>query len=166
MVSAAAAAQTVTATTGAVNGVVTDSTKAVVPGVTVRLSGTSLIAEQTTVTGDTGAYSFSAVPPGAHTLTFERAGFATVIREGIQVAIGFTATVNVELSLGTVSDLVTVSGASPVVDISSTAVATSFDAERLASLPGARDIFAVLANTPGVAFLKMDVGGNSTWGTS
>ena len=98
-----AAAQTVTATTGAVNGIVTDSTKAVVPGVTVSLSGPSLMTTRTTVTDDAGAYRFSAVPTGDHTLTFELAGFATFVRDGIHVGLGFTATVNAEMSPSTVS---------------------------------------------------------------
>ena len=53
------------------------------------------------------------------------------------------------------------SAASPVVDVSSTVVTTHFDSATLASLPGARDFFAIAANTPGVALSKMDVGGNS-----
>jgi hypothetical protein len=156
---APAEAQTVTATTGAVNGIVTDSTKAVVPGVVVSLSGPALIGVRTTATDQTGAYYFSALPPGDHTLTFELAGFGTVVRRGIHVGLGFTATVNVEMSPGSVRDLVLV-GASPVVDIGSTAVTTHFDTEALASLPGARDIFSVLANTPAVAMSRMDVGGS------
>ena len=154
------AAQTVTATTGAVNGIVTDSSQAHVPGVTVSLSGPSLMATRTVVTDAGGAYRFSAVPVGDHTLTFELAGFGTIVRKGIHVGVGFTATVNAEMSPGNVVDRITVSG-SPVVDLSSTAVTTHFDSEKLASLPGARDIFAILANTPGVALSKMDVGGNT-----
>ena len=157
---ASAEAQTVTATTGAVNGVVTDSTKAVVPGVTVTLSGPSLMTTRTALTDEAGAYRFSAVPLGDHTLTFQLSGFGTIVREGIHVGLGFTATVNVELSPGTVDDSVTVSGAAPVVDVSSTVVTTHFDSEKLATLPGARDFFAIAANTPGVALSKMDVGGN------
>jgi hypothetical protein len=154
-----AAAQSVTATTGAVNGIVTDSTKAVVPGVTVRLSGPSLMTSRTSVTDLAGAYRFSAVPTGDHTLTFELAGFGTLVRDGIHVGLGFTATVHAEMSPSTVKDSVTVHS-SPVVDLSSTTVTTHFDSEKLASLPGARDVFAVLANTPGIAMAKMDVGGN------
>ena len=157
---ASAEAQTVTATTGAINGVVTDSTKAVVPDVTVTLSGPSLMTTRTAVTDDAGAYRFSAVPLGDHTLTFQLSGFRTIVREGIHVGLGFTATVSVELRPGPVDDSVTVSGAAPVVDVSSTAVTTHFDSDKLASLPGARDFFAIVANTPGVALAKMDVGGN------
>ena len=155
---AVAKAQTVTATTGAINGVVTDGTKAVVPGVTVSLSGPSLMTARTTMTDQGGAYTFSAVPIGDHTLTFELAGFATLVREGIHVGLGFTATVNADMRPGTFRDSVTVSAL--VVDLSSTTVTTHFDSEKLASLPGARDIFAILANTPGIGMSKMDVGGN------
>ena len=158
---ASAEAQTVTATTGAINGVVTDSTKAVVPGVTVTLSGPSLMTTRTALTDGAGAYRYSAVPLGDYTLTFRLSGFGTIVREGIHVGLGFTATVSVELSPGTVDDSVTVSGAAPVVDLSSTAVTTHFDSDTLATLPGARDFFALVANTPGVALSKMDVGGNS-----
>ena len=153
------AAQSVTATTGAVNGIVTDSTKAVVPGVTVSLSGPSLMTTRIAVTDEAGAYRFSGVPTGDHTLTFTLAGFATIVREGIHVGLGFTATVNAEMSPGTVTDGVIVRG-SPIVDVTSTEVTTHFDAETLSTLPGARDIFALLANTPGIAMSKMDVGGN------
>ena len=153
-------AQTVTATTGAINGVVTDSTNTVVPGVNVSLSGPSLMTTRTALSDEAGAYRFSAVPLGDHTLTFQRSGFGTIVREGILVGLGFTATVNVELSPATVEHSVTVSGAAPVVDVSSTAVTTHFDSEKLATLPGARDFFAIAANTPGVALSKMDVGGN------
>jgi hypothetical protein len=152
------AAQTATATTGAVNGVVTDSTNAVVPHVTVSLSGPSLMTAWTTRTDDEGAYRFSAVPTGDYVLTFELPGFANLVRDGIHVGLGFTATVNAEIRPGTVTDRVIVSG-SPVIDLSSTAVTTHFDSEKLATLPGARDVFAVLANTPGIAMSKM-VGGN------
>ncbi len=155
-----AEAQTVTATTGAINGVVTDSTTAVVPGVTVTLSGPSLMTTRTALTDEAGAYRFSAVALGNHTLTFQFSGFGTIVREGIHIGLGFTATVSVELSPGRVDDRVTVSGAAPVVDASSTAVTTRFNSDTLASLPGARDFFAIAANTPGVAFSKMDVGGN------
>jgi hypothetical protein len=60
---------------------------------------------------------------------------------------------------GSVKDSVTVTG-SPVVDLSSTTVTTRFDSAALASLPGSRDFFAIVGNTPGVALSKMDVGGN------
>ena len=158
---APAEAQTVTATTGAINGVVTDGSKSVVQGVTVSLSGPSLMTRRTALTDEAGAYRFSAVPLGHHTLTFQLSSFETIVREGIHVGLGFTATVNVELSPAGIEESVTVRGAAPVIDVSSTVVTTRFDSDTLASLPGARDFFALAANTPGVAIARMDVGGNS-----
>ena len=82
-----------------------------------------LMMAQVTFAGETGAYLFSAVPPGDHMLSFELAGFRTVVSDAVHVGLGFTATatVNAELSPGAVSESVTVSG-SPVVDLASTAV--------------------------------------------
>ena len=156
-------AQTVTSTTGAINGVVTDSTKAVLPGVTVSLSGPALMGTGTTVTDQNGAFRFSTVAIGDYKLTFELGGFGTITREGIHVSVGFIATVNVEMNPGTLAESVTVSGASPVVDVQATKVANHFDSERLAELPGSRDAWAVVAQTPGIAMSRMDVGGSGAW---
>jgi hypothetical protein len=114
-----AAAQTVTATTGAINGIVTDNTGAIVPGATISLTGPSLLGVQMTSTDAAGVYRFSAVPPGEYVLRFERAGFATVVREAVPVGRGFTAAVDAEFKPGGVSDSVIVSGA-PVLDVAST----------------------------------------------
>jgi hypothetical protein len=65
-----AAAQTVTGTTGAINGSVTDASKAVMPGVTVTLSGPSLMGVMTTTTDENGFYRLTAVPPGDYQLTY------------------------------------------------------------------------------------------------
>src|SRR5438034_6029889 len=159
----AASAQTVTSTTGAINGTVTDSTKSVLPGVTVTLSGPALMGTKTAVTDQNGTFRFSTVAIGDYKLAFELSGFGAIAREGIRVSVGFTATVNVEMSPGTVAENVTVSGASPVVDIQATAVSNHFDSDKLAELPGSRDAWAVAAQTPGVAMSRLDVGGRNAW---
>ena len=156
----AAGGQTVTATTGAVNGTVTDSTTAVVPGVAVTLAGRALLNGETVLTNAAGAYRFPAVPPGEYALTFELTGFAKIVRQGIRVGVGFTATVDAELRPGGLTDSVIVTGA-PVIDITSAEITSRFDSTRLATLPGARDVFAILGNTPGIAMSKVDVGGNT-----
>ena len=159
-VSTHAVAQTVSSTTGAINGTVTDSTKAVLPGVTVTLSGDAVMGVRTTVTETDGSYRLPSLGPGEYKLTFELSGFGPVTRAGINVALGFTATVNTEMTPGSISETITVSGASPVVDLQSTSVTTHFDADKLASLPGARDFWAVLAQAPAVSIGRMDVGGS------
>ena len=159
-VPAMGAAQTVSSSAGTITGTVTDSTKSVLPGVTVTLTGPAVMGAPVAVTGENGIFRFSSVAPGEYTLKFEIAGFGTIIREGIRVGVGFTATVNTELSPATVAESVTVSGQSPVVDVTSNQIVTRYDTDMLASLPGARDYWAVLAQTPAVAMGRVDVGGS------
>src|SRR5262245_35057364 len=158
--SSATYAQTVSTTTGAINGTVTDTTKAVLPGVTVTLSGPAVMGTPTAATDQSGFFRLPSLAPGDYKLTFELSGFGTVTREGIHVGLGFTATLNVEMSPGSVAETITVSGASPVVDLQCTNVTTRSDTERLASLPGSRDFWAVVAQTPAVSMSRVDVGGS------
>jgi len=153
--------QTVSTTTGAINGKITDSSGAVLPGVTVSISSPSMQGTRTDTTGPDGIYRFSAIPPGDYTVKYELAGFETVIREGLRVGLGFTATVNVELRVARLSESVTVSGQSPVVDIATTKTSTNFDAQQLASLPNARDFWAILAAAPAIQMQRIDVGGSA-----
>jgi hypothetical protein len=156
-------AQTVTSTTGAINGTVTDSTKAVLPGVTVNLSGAALMGVGTAVTDSNGFFRLSTVPVGDYTLTFELPGFGTVVREGIHIAVGFTATVNVEMNPASVAETITVSGASPVVDARATTLASHFDSQQLNELTGSRDAWTVISMAPAVAMSRLDVGGSDAW---
>src|SRR5436309_12101133 len=104
----AAAAQTVSATTGAIDGRVTDNTNAVLPGVTVTISGPAMMGTRVATTNDEGVYRLAAVPPGEYTVAFELDGFAPLRRTEIRVTLGFTATLNVQMALGAVSENVTV----------------------------------------------------------
>ncbi len=146
--------------TGTIQGRVTDAQAAVLPGVTVTATSPSLLGQQATVTSDTGNYRFPGVPPGTYTLTYELVGFNTVRREGIQITLGFTATVNVELALATLQETVTVTGESPVIDTSATRIQHNFKLEQLQSIPNGRDMWALLAITPSVQMSRIDVGGN------
>lgn len=148
------------ATTGAIVGTVTDNTKAVLPGVTVTGSGSGLMGTRTAVTDAEGTYRLPALPPGTYTIAFGLAGFSTIKREGIEVGGGFTATVNSEMSPAAVAETVVVTGASPVVDLAATKVTTNYNAEAIASVPGSRDYWAILAQAPGITVNRIDVGGN------
>jgi hypothetical protein len=161
MISRPALAQTVGATTGAINGKVADATGGVMPGVTVTIASPSMQGVRTAVTDGEGTYRFPAIPPGDYKITYELAGFSTVVREGIRVGLGFTATVNIDLKVASLAESVTVSGQSPVVDITSTKTATNFDAKELASLPSARDFWSILAAAPAVQMQRIDIGGSA-----
>jgi hypothetical protein len=146
--------------TGTIQGRVTDASGAVLPGASVTASSASMIGTQTQVTNDNGSYRFPAVPPGVYTLTFELAGFNSIRRDGIQISLGFTATVNAELAVATLQETVTVTGNSPVIDTTATRVQQNFKLEQLNSIPNGRDMWALLAATPGVMMSRIDVGGN------
>jgi hypothetical protein len=161
LTSGGAAAQSVGATTGSLNGRVVDASGAVLPGVTVTAKSPALQGARTTVTNEEGAYRLPGVPPGVYALQYELGGFGVVIREGINVGVGFTATINVDLALASLQESVTVSGASPVVDVTSTKTATIFEAKQLEALPNARDLWSIMAQTPSMQVQRVDVGGSS-----
>jgi hypothetical protein len=161
LVPSLAGAQTVSSTTGALNGRVSDNTGAVLPGVTVSISSPSLMGARTAATNEEGLYRFPAIPPGEYSITYELAGFSTVKREGIRIGLGFTATVNVELGVATLQESVTVTGESPVVDTAATSITTNFGEEKLSNLPNARDLWSILAQSPAVSLTRIDVGGSA-----
>jgi len=146
--------------TGTIQGRVSDAQGAVLPGVAVTATSPALIQPQTTVTSEAGNYRFPAVPPGTYSVSFELAGFNTLRREGIEIRLGFTGTINVELALATLQETVTVSGASPVIDTTATRVVQTFKLDQLQSIPNGRDMWSLLAVTPAVQMSRIDVGGN------
>jgi hypothetical protein len=146
--------------TATINGRVADNSGAVLPGVTVTASSPSMLGVQTVVTNDQGSYRFPAVPPGTYTLTYELPGFNTLKREGIELRLGFTGTINVELQVASLQETVTVTGESPVIDTTATRVQQNFKLEELQSIPNGRDMWSLLAVTPAVQMSRIDVGGN------
>jgi hypothetical protein len=151
-------------TTGVITGRVNDGSGAVIPGVTVSLTSPVIQGERSALSDEAGNYRFLLLPPGVYAVAFELSGFQKLIREGIIVEVTKTTTVNVALNVASVADTVTVTGESPVVDVQNVNVATSFNQQLLESLPTARDLWAVLRETPGLQMTGFDVGG-STMGT-
>jgi hypothetical protein len=147
-------------TTGSINGKVADSSGGVLPGVTVSATSPSSMGVQSSVTDAGGNYRFPALPPGTYTITFELAGFNTLKRENIQISMGFSAAVNVELAVASLNETVTVTGDSPVIDTSNTRVQQNFKLEALQEIPNSRDLWSLLAVTPSVSMGRIDVGGN------
>ncbi len=147
---------------GRVNGTVVDNTGAVLPGVTVTATSPALIQPQVQVTGADGSFRFLALPPGLYTVSFELIGFQNVTRQGIRVVINQTLTVDQQLQIATLQETVTVTGESPIVDTSTTAMGTNFTKELLTEIPNARDIWAAMSQAPGLQMTAFDVGGSNT----
>ena len=146
--------------TGEVFGKAADSTGAVLPGVSVTLSGSSLIQPIVAVTTETGAYRFPRIPIGTYTVSFEIAGFKKFVRSDVIIQAGFNAEINAKLEISTVQETVTVTGASPVVDTQSTTLSASFTKDALEKIPNARDPWVIIEQTPGMIMSGANVGGN------
>ena len=146
--------------TGTLSGVVRDAQGGVLPGVTVTAASPSLIGgARTAVSGETGAYQFTAVPPGTYDVTYELTGFTALKREGIVIRVAQVTRLDVELSVGALQETVTVSGESPVVDVSSTTTQTNIDKELYEAIPTGRNPWVMAGLVPGVVTGRLDVGG-------
>src|SRR6476620_3744590 len=149
--------------TGSIVGVASDASNAVLPGVTVSLSGERLIGGvQTQVTAASGAYRFDRLPPGAYTVKFELPGFKTVTNDDIRVSAAFVATVNAKLEVGSVTESITVTGESPTVDTRSNVQQTVMNQEILEGVPTGRDPWSLAKLIPGVQVATYDVGGTQS----
>ncbi|MBI4263739.1 MAG: carboxypeptidase regulatory-like domain-containing protein [Acidobacteria bacterium] len=147
---------------GGIAGVVRDDSGAVLPGVTIEASSPALIeGTRTVVTDGQGRYQVVNLRPGTYTVTFTLPGFTTLRREGINVATGFTATVDGTLPVGALQETVTVTGEAPLVDVRSTTQSQVLQGEVVRELPLGKNsgaLAAVLAAAilpPG----NIDVGG-------
>ena len=147
-------------------GLVKDTSGAVLPGVTVEASSPALIEKvRTAVTDGQGRYNLVDLRPGSYVVTFSLAGFSTVKREGIVLTAGFTATVNADMQVGSVTETITVSGAAPLVDTSNVRQQTSVSSDLRAALPtGAQGLIGIATLIPGLTSSGLDVGGGGATG--
>ena len=151
------------ASTGAIAGVARDASGAVLPGVTVEASSPALIEKvRTVVTDEQGTYRIIDLRPGTYSVTFSLAGFASFKREGLELTSGFTASANADMKLGSLEETVTVSGASPVVDVSRAGQQRVLTREVLDALPTGKTLQGFAALTLGASTPSggQDVGGN------
>ena len=146
---------------GSIFGKVTDSSGGVLPGVTVTVTGPALQQPLTAVTSESGTYQFPSVPIGTFTVTFELASFKKAQRPNIVITTGFNAGVDQKMEIGNMTEEVTISAASPVVDTKKTTTGAVFTADVLEKIPTARDPWQIINMTPGVQ-AGLNVGGSSS----
>ena len=143
-------------TTGRIRGEIVDPEGNPLAGVTVTLSGPALQGTTPTAeTGATGAYRFTALPPGDYTITASLAGHRDQTLEGIQVSIGVTSSADLILYAEFGEEL-TVAGAAPVVDVTSSAVGANYTGEFIENLPTTRNYYDMMSVSPGVSLAAED----------
>src|SRR6185369_9889087 len=122
-----------------ITGVVKDSSGGVLPGVTVEASSAALIEKiRSAVTDDSGQYRIVDLRPGTYTVEFTLPGFTTIKREGVELTGSFAATINTDLKVGALSETITVTGETPVVDLSNTRRETVLSKDVIQSIPATR----------------------------
>jgi hypothetical protein len=157
---------------GQVSGIagdVKDTSGAVLPGVTVEVASSALIEKtRTVVTDDKGQYKVIDLVTGTYSVTFSLTGFKTVKREGVQLTAAFTATVNVEMQVGTFEESINVSGASPMVDTHNDVQQKPITSQMISDLPSGRLQQAYAAMVPELTIAPnlQDVGGTKGETTS
>jgi hypothetical protein len=141
-------------------GVVKDTSGAAMPGVTVEASSDVLIEKvKSAISDSNGAYRIADLRPGTYKVTFTLTGFKTFQRDGLVLPSEFTATVNAELGVGSLEETITVTGASPVVDVTSTAKTAVLNREAIDLIPTGRSIQGMAQLVVGVSLNLPDTGG-------
>jgi outer membrane receptor for ferrienterochelin and colicin len=144
------------ATTGVIEGAVADETGGVLPGATVTLRNTATNYEQVVVTtGPDGRFRALLLPLGPYRITVELEGFARLVREGIDLAVGQTINLRLTLQLSAVEEEITVTAEAPVVETSRTEGAVRIDTAAVEGLPNnGRNFLDFTKMTPGVTIVQ------------
>src|SRR5689334_868330 len=149
--------------TGTISGIVRDASGGVLPGVTVEASSPALIEKsRSVVTDGQGAYSIIDLRPGTYAVTFSLSGFSSVRREGIVLTASFNANVSAEMKVGALEETITVTAATPIVDVSNVAKISTASREVMDVLPTDRNFVSFAALTPSVLVtgVRQNVGGS------
>ena len=149
---ASAAAQAVY---GSVSGIVRDSTGALLPGATVTITSVERNTVDTVVTNESGVYLKERLLPGNYELRAELAGFKAAVVPRVQVSVDTQTPVNFALTIGQLSESVTVSGGSPLLKTDRADVATRFSEKEITDLPVLdRNFTKFILLTPGAQQLQ------------
>src|SRR5438093_11577368 len=140
---------------GSVSGIITDTTGAVVPGVTVTVTSAERKTVDAIVTNESGLYVKERLLPGTYEVKAELTGFKTAVFSDIKVNVDTQTKLNIRVDLGSVSENVTVAGFSPLLKTDRAAVATTFESKQINDLPILdRNFTKFILLTPGTQQLQ------------
>jgi len=137
--------------TASLQGTITDSTGAVVPGAQVSITNEATNVKQSGRTNDRGAYLFTLLPPGSYKLVVEMTGFQTAARPGMVLQVQQQATVDVALTVGEVTTSVVVAGETPRLDAVNATLGRVVENVSILNMPlNTRNVLDLAASAPGV----------------
>jgi hypothetical protein len=133
---------------GTIEGVVKDTSGGVLPGVTIeaRSGGSGVLS---TVTDDKGSFRFPSLLPGVYEVSAALGGFKPAKIADVEVKLGSMKTVDFNLQLASVTEQVTVTAESPIVDVKQSGRSTNIRAEQVSLLPHNRDFTSLVTQAPG-----------------
>jgi len=133
--------------TGRIDTAIADSTGAVLPGVTVEISGPQ---NRSAVTDNLGEAHFLNLEPGTYTVSAKLSGFSDYLNKSVGVATGASVPLKISMAVAGVSTQVQVTSDTPIVDTKKMATTTNVSVEELQNIPSSRDPWVVLQTVPGV----------------
>jgi Carboxypeptidase regulatory-like domain len=150
-------------TTGGLQGTVKDPSGAVVAKASIVLTGNALGGEKTLQTDSSGYYRFANLPPGTYTVTVRASGFSELKREGIVIEVGHLPTLDLTLAVGAAGTVVEVTGAAPVIDVTTNTNQTNLTSQELNDTPHGYSFQSVIQYAP-MARNEPLAGGSATMG--
>jgi hypothetical protein len=147
--------------TGSIYGRIVDPTDALLAGVSITVEGDAIQGQRTAESEANGSYRFLYLPQGEYRVTYQKSRFKKIVFEGAKVEVNKTITMNVTMQIADIEETVVVTGGSPIVDVKNATVGTNFGEAMLRDIPNQRDLFALLAQTPGITMPRADVGGDT-----
>jgi Carboxypeptidase regulatory-like domain/TonB dependent receptor-like, beta-barrel/TonB-dependent Receptor Plug Domain len=143
------------ATTGVIEGTVKAENGEAVGGASVLLTNTATNFEKTVTSAADGRFRAILLPLGPYRLTVSLEGFATLVREGVDLAVGQTLNLTLTLQLSAVEQSVTVTAEAPLIETSRTEGATRIDEASIENLPNnGRNFLDFTKLTPGVTIVQ------------
>ena len=141
---------------GAITGLITDKSGAAVPNVAIEAVNTATNARFETVSTGTGSYRLVGLPIGLYDLTAKAAGFNSSVQRAVQIQTNQTATIDIGLNVGAVTESVTVQGGVPIIQTESADVSMVVESKQFLDLPltlggGIRNASSFIKLSPGVS---------------
>ena len=124
-----------TASTGALTGITRDATRAVIPGVEITLVNMATSEARSTVSNESGSYSFALLAPGTYRLEAALSGFKTAIQSGIRISVTETTRLDIQLEVGGLAETVTVEASAVMVQQESSALGRVVTETVVSNLP-------------------------------
>ncbi len=143
------------ATTGLIQGRTTDESGSVLPGVTVTLTNTATNYEKIVISGENGAFRAPLMPLGPYRVAASLEGFATLIREGLELQLGGQINLDLEMQIAQVEQEIIVTGAAPLIETTRSEGQVRIDDRAVEGLPNdGRNFLEFVKLTPGAAVVQ------------